>query len=62
MATHSSILGWTILDRGAWRVHGNHGVTKSQTGLKQLSMHARADLTLTWGNEKPCKLLFVGVL
>ena len=28
------------MDKGAWRATV-HGVTKSQTGLKQLSMHAR---------------------
>ena len=33
MATHSSILGWTIpMDRGA-RKAGVHGVTESRTGL-----------------------------
>ena len=40
LATHSSILPWRILwDRGVWRATV-HGVTKSQTGLKLLSMHA----------------------
>ena len=39
MATHSSILAWRILmDRGAWRATV-HGVAKSQTQLKRLSMH-----------------------
>ena len=41
MVTHSSILAWRIpMDRGAWwaRVHG---VAKSRTSLKRLSMHAR---------------------
>ena len=34
MATHSSILAWRIpMDRGAWQVIV-HGVTKSQTGLR----------------------------
>ena len=28
------------MDKGAWRATV-HGVTKSQTGLKRLSMHAR---------------------
>ena len=41
MATHSSILAWRIpMDREAWRATV-HGVAKSQTQLKQLSMHAR---------------------
>ena len=40
MAIHSSILAWRIpTDRGAWRAT-IHGVTKSQTQLKRLSMHA----------------------
>ena len=39
MATHSSILAWRIpTDSGAWWATV-HGVTKSQTQLKQLSMH-----------------------
>ena len=38
MATHSSILAWRIpMDRGAWQAVV-HGVTKSQTQLKQLNM------------------------
>ena len=32
MATHSSILAWTSMDRGAWRAIV-HGVAKSQTRL-----------------------------
>ena len=37
-APHSSILAWRIpMDRGAWWA-SVHGVTKSQTRLKQLSM------------------------
>ena len=33
MATHSSILAWTIpVDRGAWWATA-HGLAKSQTGL-----------------------------
>ena len=40
MATHFSILVWRIpMDRGAWWATV-HSVTKSQTQLKQLSMHA----------------------
>ena len=40
MATHPSILPWRIpMDRGAWQATA-HRVTKSQTQLKQLSMHA----------------------
>ena len=39
MATYSSILAWRIpMDRGAWRATV-HGVTKSQTQLKRLSIH-----------------------
>ena len=38
-ATHSSILTWRIpKDRGTWEATV-HGVAKSQTQLKQLSMH-----------------------
>ena len=41
MATHSSILAWrNPMDRGAWRA-AVHRVTKSQTRLKRLSVHAR---------------------
>ena len=41
MATHSSILAWRIpMDRGAWGATV-HRVTKSQTQLKRLSMHAQ---------------------
>ena len=42
MATHSSVLAWRVPRRivaGAWRTTV-HRVTKSQTGLKQLSTHA----------------------
>ena len=40
MATHSSILAWrTPWTEGAWWATV-HGVTKSRTGLKQLSTHA----------------------
>ena len=39
MATHSSILACTIrMDKGAWWATV-HGVTESQTQLKQLSTH-----------------------
>ena len=42
MATHTSILAWRIflssMDRGAWWATV-HRVTKSWTGLKQLSTH-----------------------
>ena len=39
MATHSSILAWRIpMDRGPWQA-AVHRVAKSQTPLKQLSMH-----------------------
>ena len=44
MTTHSSILVWRILiDRGAWQATV-HGVSKSQTRLKQLSMHSHCGL------------------
>ena len=37
MVTHSRILAWRIpMDRGAWQT-AIHGVTESQTRLKQLS-------------------------
>ena len=40
MATHSSTVAWkNPMDRGAWQATV-HRVTKSQTGLKRLSMHA----------------------
>ena len=41
MATHSSFLVWTVSprDRVDWQAIV-HRVTKSQTQLKQLSMHA----------------------
>ena len=40
MATHYSILVWKIpMDRGGWQATG-HGVAKSRTRLKRLSMHA----------------------
>ena len=40
MATHSSALAWKIpMERGACRATA-HGVTKSQTQLKELSLHA----------------------
>ena len=38
MVTHSSVLAWRILDTGAWRA-AVHWITKSQTRLKQPSMH-----------------------
>ena len=39
MATHSGVPAWRIhMDRGAWWALVNR-VTKSQTQLKQLSMH-----------------------
>ena len=40
MATHSNILAWRILwAEEPGRLHTVHGVTKSQTWLKWLSMH-----------------------
>ena len=45
MATHSSILAWRIpIDRGAWQATV-HGVAKSQTRLRRLSLHAHGDAT-----------------
>ena len=38
MVMHSGILVWGIPQRGAWRATV-HGIVKSQTQLKQLSMH-----------------------
>ena len=38
VATHSGILEENPMDRGVWRAEV-HGVTKSQTQLKWLSMH-----------------------
>ena len=44
MATYSSILAWRIpMDRGAWWATV-HGVAKSQTQLKWLSMHPCGEL------------------
>ena len=44
MATHFSILAWRIpMDRGAWWPIV-HGVTKSRTQLKRLSMHAQTHM------------------
>ena len=38
MAIHSRILAWeNFMDRGVWWAAIAHGVTKSQTQLKQLS-------------------------
>ena len=38
MATHSSILAWdNLMDRGPWQAT-IHEVTKSQTGLQDLSV------------------------
>ena len=44
MATHSSILAWRIpMDRGAWWAKV-HGLMKSQTQQKRLSMHAMTEV------------------
>ena len=44
MAIHSSILAWRIpMNRGSWWATV-HGVTKSLTQLKQLSMHTSSDI------------------
>ena len=40
MAPYSSILAWRIQQTGAWRATV-HGVTESQTRLKQLSTHVK---------------------
>ena len=46
MAIHCNIFAWrTPWDRGAWQAMGP-GVTKSQTGLNQLSMHAYKELNI----------------
>ena len=46
VTTHSSILAWRIpMDGGAWRTTV-HGVTKSRTRLKRLSMHTRVSLEM----------------
>ena len=43
MATHSSIFAWeNPMDREAWWAT-LHGAAKSQTRLKQLSMHTHKD-------------------
>ena len=54
MAIQSNILAWRIpLDRGAWWATV-HGVTKSRTGLKQLSMHTANTLRFV-GHKVPHK-------
>ena len=51
-ATHSSILAWRIpMDRGAWWATV-HGVTKSWTQLKQLSMQAQITLVIRKSNRQ----------
>ena len=46
MTTHSNILAWRIpMDRGAWWAIV-HRVTKSQTRLRQASMHAHSQMGL----------------
>ena len=45
LVTHSSVLPWRIsMHRGAWQATV-HGVAKSQTRLKQFSMHARRSVS-----------------
>ena len=40
MATHSSILAWRIpMDRGAWWA-AVHGITQSQTQLRDYAQHS----------------------
>ena len=47
VATHSSILAWRIpMDRGAWWATV-HGITKSQTRLKQLSLHSHTRVSIS---------------
>ena len=44
MATHSSILAWRIpMDRGAWWAKV-HGIMKSWTQQKRLSIHAMTEV------------------
>ena len=44
MATHSSILSWRIpMDRGAWWAKV-HGIMKSWTQQKRLSIHAMTEV------------------
>ena len=44
MATHSSILAWRIpINRGAWRATV-HGVAKSRTQQKRISMHKDGEM------------------
>ena len=51
-ATHYSILAWRIpMDRGAWRATV-HGVTKSWTQPKQLSMQAQITLVIRKSNKQ----------
>ena len=40
-ATHSSVCLGNFTDRGAWEQATVHGLTKSQTQLKQLSSHTQ---------------------
>ena len=43
MATHPSILAWRIrMDRGVWQATV-HGISKSWTRLKRLSIHTHVD-------------------
>ena len=47
ITTHSSLLAWrNPMDRGAWRATV-HGVAKSRTRLKQVSMQARTFTSFT---------------
>ena len=50
-ATHPSILAWRIpMDKGVWWAIV-HNIAKSQTWLKQLSMHANAGLIFAMKNQ-----------
>ena len=61
MATHSSILAWRIMDRGAWRATV-HGVAKSRARLKRLSTHThfikvtQKQWVRTWAYECWCSV------
>ena len=50
MVTHSSILAWRIPWTGEpGGLQSVHGVTKSRTGLQQLSMHTQRNKTFYFG-------------
>ena len=57
---HSNPLQYICLenpmDRGAWQA-AVHGITKSQTQLKRLSMHARTHLLNSTGSSTQCSMV-----